>query len=165
VGGALRALRSLWAPRTSRAKSAPLAVRRSYRWWLTAMVVGVAALAVSVVAAWNYQDRTGVSLAGGADSSTVLTELGALLLASIVVARLRAGDDWARTALALVGGLVALLSGLTAASNISFVSSTPAYFRTAEALLRLAQAAAAGLGIWYMFQPGAARHFDPRRGA
>lgn len=163
VSGGLRTLKSLWAPSTSRASSAPLAVRVSYRWWVVAVGTGVAVLAVSVLAAWHYQHRTGIALAGGISPGGALTELLGLVLASIVVARMRAGEDWARTALALVGGLIALLSALTAVSSISFLGSAPALFRTAGSLLRLLQAAAVGLGIWYMFQPGAARHFDPRR--
>jgi hypothetical protein len=164
VGDGVRSLRALWRPSGSRASMAPVAVRVSHRWWLVALCTGVAAVAVSAVAAWQYHHRTGVELAGGVTASGAWLELAALLLASIVVARLRAGDDWARTVLALAGGLVALLSALTAASHITFLTSTPALFRTVEAMLRLLQAAAAGLGIWYMFQSGAARHFDPRRG-
>jgi hypothetical protein len=160
----LRTVRRMWRVNPPGTRRPPLAVRLSYRYWLFALYLGLAARIVMIVSAWHYQrGHGGVSLAGGPTVVGTLFELFVLVVGHFVIVRMRHGDEWARTTLALAGGLIAFLVALTALGNVSLLTSSAALFRTASATLRLLGCAAAAFGIWYMFQPGAAGHFDPRR--
>jgi len=140
----------------------PAPVKRSFLWWIVAMAFAVLAMTLSVVLAVLYAGRYGTSAAGGATVGGILFELLMLGAAGFVVVRMRAGDDWARTLLAGGGGLIALIVAMNTAGEFSFGSSLMAGFTTGIATVRLFEAAAAAVAIWYMFQPGAGEHFDPR---
>jgi hypothetical protein len=140
----------------------PAPIRTSFRWWIVALALAVVAMTLSVVLAVKYAGRYGTTAAGGATVGGILFEVLVLGAAGFVVVRMRAGDDWARTLLAGGGGLIALIVALNTAGQFSFGSSLVAGFTTGIATVRLLEAAAAVVAIWYMFQPGAGRHFDPR---
>jgi hypothetical protein len=152
-----------WSPpRPKGPPKIPAPIKTSFRWWVVAMGLAITAMILSVVLAVLYAGRYGTAAAGGATVGGILFELLLLGGAGFVVVRMRAGDDWARTLLAGGGGLMALIVAMNTAGQFSFGSSLVAGFTTGIATLRLFEAAAAAVAIWYMFQPGAGNHFDPR---
>jgi hypothetical protein len=152
-----------WSPpRPKGPLKIPAPIKTSFRWWVVSMGLAITAMILSVVLAVLYAGRYGTAAAGGATVGSTLFELLLLGGAGFVVVRMRAGDDWARTLLAGGGGLMALIVAMNTAGQFSFGSSLVAGFTTGIATLRLFEAAAAAVGIWYMFQPGAGNHFDPR---
>jgi hypothetical protein len=126
------------------------------------MALAVVAMSLSVVLAVLYAGRYGTAAAGGATVGGILFELMLLGVAGFVVVRMRAGDDWARTLLAAGGGLTALIVAMNTAGQFSFGATLVAGFTTGIATLRLFEAASAAVAIWYMFQPGVGKYFDPR---
>jgi hypothetical protein len=135
----------------------------AYRWLLVAAAFGLVAVAVSVVFAVRYAERHGTAPAGGATVGSVLAELLALALTVAVVYRMRAGDDWARTMLAVLGALVALLAAIIAMTRFSTDPTVVATFRSVTSAVRLSQVGAVVMAVWTMFRPAAADWFDPRR--
>lgn len=153
---------ALSPPRPRGPRTIPAPIKASFRWWIVAMALAVLAMTLSVVLAVMYAGRYGTTAAGGATVGGILFEVLLLCAAGFVVVRMRAGDDWARTLLAGGGGLMALIVAMNTAGQFSFGSSLVAGFTTGIATVRLFEAAAAAVAIWYMFQPGAGKHFDPR---
>jgi hypothetical protein len=138
-------------------------IKTSFRWWIAAGALAVVAMVLSVVEAVMYAGRYGTAAAGGATVGSILFEVILLGATGFVVVRMRAGDDWARTVLAGGGGLMALVVAMNTIGQFSFGSSLVAGFTTGIATLRLFEAVCGAIAIWYMFQPGAGDHFDPRK--
>lgn len=152
-----------WSPPRPRGpRTIPAPIKASFRWWVVAMGLAVVAMTLSIVLAVLYAGRYGTAAAGAATVGSILFEVVVLGAAGFVVVRMRGGDDWARTLLAGGGGIMALIVAMNTAGQFSFGSSLVAGFTTGIATVRLFEAAAAAVAIWYMFQPGAGKHFDPR---
>lgn len=142
----------------TRVEKPPADVGHAFRWWMTGVALNAAALVVLIVLTATHASSYG-SRGGGATANSVVIELVVMVAVVVLVLRMRAGQDWARTvlgaaALPVVAYLV--LSGIEPlAEGVSLVN----LLRIGTSTTRWLAAAAVIAGVVLMFRRTTREHF------
>lgn len=152
--------------------TAPPDVQTSFKLWLAAIVAGAAS---TLLGSLLFEDILAISgeelppelgpedaqlaLAFGAVLLVVFT-LGVLALLLLFAFKMRAGRNWARIVLTVVGGVI-LVIGLLGLGG-TFALFGLGALGVLAGLLSLAQLVLFAAAIFFMFRPGASAYFATR---
>ena len=144
----------------ARSLTMPTEITDSSRFWFTAVALDGAAVILLVVLAATHASSYG-TVGGGATANSALLESLALVAGVVLIVKMRAGIDWARTLLGALSLPVVAYLVLQIFGPLGHGMSTVNLLRVAIVSARALEAAAIVAAVVLMYRPAAKDYFAP----
>jgi hypothetical protein len=137
----------------------PREIAVSSRLWFGAVALDGAAVVARIVLGATHSASYG-TIGDGATANGTLLELVLAIGAIVLVVRMRAGAEWARTVLGAASVPVLAYLVLQLFGPVGAGVSTVNFLRLAVAASRVFEAIAIVAAVWSMYRPAAKKHFE-----